>query len=382
MNFKGFSPLVTAYFAVIPALVSWITLKWMPQKPRETAGSSALTCLLPIALLASLWAPQVENDLFVNLRDTLLLSNRIGTAVSKFYYKYTLYPAQAFKSLDQKTLKTCAIDPTLKTSLKDALTAELIQHDYLFIEGTKAVDLKIGESGRDLIFENRGRVVLKTPAHDFLKAPADVLTRFSSKTDRYPLFRQFTYVGILIGFPVTLYLFLYGTLLFALTRFLDLKTASVTTAVLCLLSGVLLLIPLWTGSVKTVSETDPARFLESGHWQERGAAPKTIQPNGLDLPDPASYQSILDRAPIRERYWLAKALGVDRRPETYEDLWRLLDDPSPSVVCMAFQSLGRRGNPEAVTEILKRIKTMDHWYPQWYAYRALRELGWQQERSR
>jgi len=381
MNFKGVSPLVTAYFAVIPALVSWITLKWMPQKPRGTAVSSALTCLLPIALLASLWAPQMEKDLFVNLRDRLLWSNRIGTAVSKFYYEYTLYPAQAFKSLDQKTLKTCAIDPTLRTSLKDALTAKLIAHDYLCIKGTDAVDLKIGESGKDLILKDRGRVVLKTPAHDFLKAPADILMRFSSKTDRFPLFRQFTYYGILIGFPVTLYLFLYGTLLLALTRFLDSRTASVTTAGLCVMSGVLLLIPLWTGSVKTVFKTDPARLLESGHWQGRVAALEMIRQNNLALPDPRSYQSILDGPHIRDRYRLAKALGVDRRPETYEDLLRLLDDPSPSVVCMAFQSLGRRGNPEAVTEIVKRIQTMDHWYPQWYAYRALKELGWKQEKS-
>jgi len=27
-----------------------------------------------------------------------------------------------------------------------------------------------------------------------------------------------------------------------------------------------------------------------------------------------------------------------------------------------------------------RIKTSDHWYKQWYAYRTLRRLGWKQSR--
>jgi len=31
---------------------------------------------------------------------------------------------------------------------------------------------------------------------------------------------------------------------------------------------------------------------------------------------------------------------------------------------------------------LKRIETSDDWYNQWYAYRALRNLGWKQSKSR
>ena len=99
----------------------------------------------------------------------------------------------------------------------------------------------------------------------------------------------------------------------------------------------------------------------------------------MDVSGFPSYQRMLASPHIPERYWLAKALSVTRGPETHEDLLRLLDDPSPSVACMAFQSLGRRGDPRAIAEILNRIRTSDHWYPQWYAYRALKELGWKQK---
>ena len=38
----------------------------------------------------------------------MLLSNPIGSKIAGFYYDYTLYAAQAFKSLDQKTMRTSA----------------------------------------------------------------------------------------------------------------------------------------------------------------------------------------------------------------------------------------------------------------------------------
>jgi HEAT repeat protein len=49
---------------------------------------------------------------------------------------------------------------------------------------------------------------------------------------------------------------------------------------------------------------------------------------------------------------------------------------------MAFYALGQRGDRQAIQEILTRIETSKHWYNQWYAYRALRCLGWKQSRPK
>jgi HEAT repeat protein len=57
-----------------------------------------------------------------------------------------------------------------------------------------------------------------------------------------------------------------------------------------------------------------------------------------------------------------------------------LDDPCPNVVSMAFYALGQRGDKRAIKEIIKKIQMSDDWYNQWYAYKALRNLGWKQNR--
>jgi len=382
VNWNGISPLTAAYVAAIPPLVFWITLRWMSQQTGNAPWSAAPVHLMTIALLACLWMPQMSGDLFLDVRDRLLLSNALGTRISDFYYRYTLYPAEVFKSLDQRLLKTCSLDSVGRTSLRELLREKLIGQDYLPIEGAGAFDLEISASGGDLIFQNRGRVILKTTPNDFLSSPAHILKRFSSKTDRHFFFRQFTYYSLLIGFPVTLYLLLYSVFFFPLTRCVDPRTASFTATFLCFLAGMLLLVPVWIGNGGNINKNRPDRLLTSDCWQERVAALKFLRQNRLDVSGFPSYRSMLSSRHIPERYWLAKALSVSRSHETHGDLLRLLDDPSPSVACMAFQSLGRRGSREATTEILKRIETSDHWYTQWYAYRALKALGWRQERSK
>jgi len=378
VNWKGACPLVTAYVVLIPAPVSWITLRWMPPQGRGAAGSSALVHLMLLALLASLWAPRMEGDLFLDLRDRLLLSNPAGVKISDFYYRYTLYPAYVFKSLEQKTLRTCSLDGVRSNRLRTRLQGKLLDLDYLPVEGKKPVHLRLRESDRDLLCENRGRVILKTTVHAFLSRPADVLKRFSSETDRHFLFRQFTFYSVLIGFPVALYVFL-RTLLFCLLRgFFKVRTASRAAVILCLLSGVGLLIPMWGGSPGGIDRKHLETCLESDRWQERVAALKTMGEERVDPAGFESYRRLLESAHIPERYWLAKALGVSRSPQTYQDLLHLLDDPSPGVVSMAFAALGRRGESKAVPEILKRLNRSDDWYNQWYAYRALRSLGWKQ----
>ena len=381
-NFNGFSPLVSVYFFMIPAVVFLVTLRLMPAQKGRYPWFCRVIPLIPVVLLACLWGTQMDGHLFLNLRDNLLLSNPAGTKITDFYYRYTLYPAEVFKPLDQKTIKTCNLEQIRKRSLKKLLKGKLLHYDYLNTGGDGKVDLTIRKEGETLIFENGGKEILKTTANDFLSAPASTLKQFSSETDRYSFFRQFTFLSLLIGFPITLYLFLYTILLWLLCRFFDLKTSSVATSILCFSAGVLLLIPVCFGSGEKIEEDDLARVFSSGSWQERVAALKFVQKKRVDISGFGAYGRMLTSPHITERYWLTKALGVSRSHETYRDLSGLLDDPSPCVVSMAFMALGERGDRKAVPEILKRIEISDHWYPQWYAYKALKVLGWKQSRSR
>jgi HEAT repeat protein len=130
-----------------------------------------------------------------------------------------------------------------------------------------------------------------------------------------------------------------------------------------------------------VGENELAQALESETWQERVAALRIIEQKQMEISDFPAYKALLSSPHIPERYWLARALGTSRRPETYTVLLRLLEDPHPNVVSMAFYALGRRGDRRAISEIVRRIEISRHWYNQWHAYKALRMLGWRQSRS-
>jgi len=278
-NLGGFSPMVSAYFLVIPAVVFWFTLRLMPPQTEKNPWLSRLIPLIPIAILACLWGTQMDGHLFEDLRDNLLLSNPAGKGITDFYYRYTLYPAEVFKSLDQKTIKTCNLEQIRKRSLKRLLKGKLLAHDYLNTGGDGEVDLKIREEGKTLILENGGKVLLRTTANDFLSAPAHILKQFSSETDRYCFFRQFTFFSLLIGFPITLYLFLYTVILYLLCRFFDLKTSSVAASMICFLTGVLLLMPVYLGHEGKIDKKDLSQTLESERWQERGGVDELLKKN-------------------------------------------------------------------------------------------------------
>lgn len=146
VNFHGFCPAATAYFVFVPAVVSAAALKWMPAWTRQRTRFGEFAPVIPLLLLALLWLPCAGGDVFLDIRDNLLMSNSFGTKISDFYYKYTLYPAEAFKSLDQKILRTCRLEG-MKDSTANLLEKKLLDHDYLNIRGYPKADLEITEEG-------------------------------------------------------------------------------------------------------------------------------------------------------------------------------------------------------------------------------------------
>jgi len=382
VNLRGFCPMVTLYFLVIPPVVFVATLRWMPEQASQRVWLNRMIHFIPITLLAVLWTSQMDRHLFLDLRDNLLLSNPLGTRINDFYYGYTLYPAEAFKSVDQKMLKTCSLENIQKESLVRSMERQLLNYDYLHVGGDAEVDLNIAQEGSILLFDNRGRTILRTAAKDFFSRPGTVLKEFSLTTDRHAFFRHFTLFSLLIGFPITLYVILYALFHLISCLFLDVRISSVIASILCFSVGITLLVIFHQSRVRKMEVEDLTEALESKRWQKRVAALKIIQQKGIEVGDFQAYQGMLRSPHIPERYWLVRALGVSKQSETYKDLLAFLDDPHPNVVCMAFYALGRRRDKRAVSEIIKRIETSDDWYNQWYAYKALRTLGWRQRKSK
>jgi len=380
INGQGFCLLITLYFLFIPAAVFAAAAKLTAQ------GKSAPACrelllLVPLLLLALLWATQANSQFFLNLRDKLLLSNSVGTKINDFYYDYAYYPAEAFKSLDQKLLKSCSIGTIQRKPVEQAIERTLLAYDYLPVnEARHPADLVVREDNGLLFFQHSGKTILQTNLQEFMASHGKLLAEFSRKTDTRSPFRGFTLLSLLVSLPLALYAVCFGLVFFISSFVLSSRISAWAASVFCLFLGTALFFYV-QGGVKEES-IDPARALASERWETRVAALKLIEQKKLDVGDFETYPKLMKSHHVAERYWFVRALGSSRRTSTYRDLLSFLDDPYPGVVSMAFYALGQRKDSRAVPEILKRIETSGDWYNQWYAYRALRNLGWKQSRSR
>ena len=268
-----------------------------------------------------------------------------------------------------------------KKSLLAEVERELLNYDYLNVGTDDAVDLQVVQDGSMLVLKDGERTILQTKSADFLSHPGTALHEFAAKSDKHGIFRQLTFRSLVIGLPLALYLLLHALIRLLCCFFLDVRTSSIIASVLCLIVGLSVLIPfLYMRGANLEFENVP-QALASDSWQERVAALRIIEQKGLEVSSFQSYQRLLTSPHIAIRYWLVRGLAVSRRPQTYKDLLAFLDDPHPNVVSMAFYGLGQRGDWRGVSEILTRIKASNHWYNQWYAYKALRALGWKQKKS-
>ena len=380
INGKGFCILITLYFLFIPTIVFAAAAKFSPQR-KSPPGYRSLLFLVPLLLLALLWATQANSKFFVNLRDKLLLSNSVGTRISDFYYEYSYYPAEVFKSADQKLLKSCSLGNIQRKPVEQALERILIAHDYLPVDGARhAAHLVVREDNGLLFFQSNGKTIVQTNFQEFVASPGKLLEEFSHKTDTCSPFRRFILFSLLVSLPLVLYTLCFSLLFFIISFVLKPNISAWVASILCLFLGIALFFYV-QGGMKEKS-IDPAQALGSDRWETRVAALKVIDQKKIEVGDLEAYPRLMKSRHVAERYWFVRALGSSRRTSTYRDLIGFLDDPNAGVVSMAFYSLGQRRDSRAVPEILKRIETSDDWYNQWYAYKALRNLGWKQSKSR
>ena len=380
LNFHGFKLFVTLYFLLIPPAVFAATTRSLSHLNKQNRRSNEIIHIIPVIVLALFLSWQMDSRMFTDFRDIFLLSNSVGSKINNFYYKYTLYPAEVFKSLDQKMLKTCRIENKEKTASTRTLEQVLISYDYIPIKSNSDVDLEVVSAEDDFIFENRGGLILRTSSKKFFVNPDKVLKEFAKKSDAHSFFRWFTFLSLKYGFglPIAVYVIGHGLIAIVLSFFFNIRTSSVIASGICFALCFILFLSFHINRSPDVSIKNLPNALTSDRWQNRVAALKVIEKRGLEVKQFRAYPRLLTSPHIAERYWIVRTLANSRSAATYRDLLTFLEDPHPNVQSMAFYALGKRGNRRAVDEIIKKIKTSNNWYSQWYAYRALRTLGWKQ----
>jgi hypothetical protein len=380
VNSNGLSVMPTLYFLLIAPAVFALTAIRESRTTHPSGEARRWVHLIPVPLLALLWVTQFDDTLFLDLRDNLLLSNHYGRKFSNFYYTYTLYPAQAFKALDQKTIKTVRIKNIQSRSMNQRIGRHLAANDYLPLSGAADVDVTIVQNKENLIFQSDGRPVVQIPIHQFLADAHNVLGRVSAECDRLAIFRHLTYLSLLIGFPVSLYMMIHAVFYYLGYFIIGRNTAAWTASIICLVVGIAVLVYFQSNRSRGIAVQDISESLSSNHWQTRVAALKLITQNKLEITEYPSYPLMQKDRPPQERYWLVRSLAFSRQPETFKNLLEFLNDDNLNVRTMALFSLGLRRDPRAIRPILKKIETSEIWYDQMYAYGALRSLGWNQKR--
>lgn len=340
-----------------------------------------------LGLLTAIWATQLNQNLFITIRDHLLLSNPAGRAVNDFYYRYTLFAAQSFKSIYQKTLRTYHLEGDIDESETIKLKTRLLRLDMLHLPQLSKPDMTIGISKTTVVLSDRHGRRSEGELTSFSKSPGKFLTSFSHASDRYRPLRRMTLFGLLFGFPILLFVSVYTVVWIAMERLFirgfgrSEMLATVAASLICLIIGIGLYWPMHTSRTGPLTNEDLSDALTANAWPMRVAALRHIEKQGLEMADYPQYKTLLTSEMPVERYWLARALAVSRSTSTFTDLVSLVKDRHPNVRCQVYYALGKRGHRRAIQTIKAQMFVSDHWYTQWYGYRALRRLGWHQDLS-
>jgi hypothetical protein len=383
VNNNGWNLVATAYLVVVPMVTGVAAIQLLPARTTLVSPAGVFWPVSAAIILALLWGLVLDRHMFNNIRDHLLLGNPAGQSITDAYYAYTLFPAEAFKSLAQKQIRTCVLGSTLDRANWTRLEQTVRAHDYLPIPAGYPADLTIGQHADKKRFslKTNRHTVLSVPTGELLSRPGQVLTAYSNQRDRNRMFRTLTLACLLLGFPLVLFSFLFSVLGVLPNLFLTVAVSDVIAAVFCIVVGGILLVPVYQGHTATDVTANPSIALSAPSPYRRIAALRQAYEDRRDIAVEAKSQGIEHSPHIAERYWLARSLAYTKDPAAHAMLLALAIDPVPIVACQALWALGERKDRAAVPMIINRINTSSHWYIQMYGYRALRTLGWVQPRS-
>jgi hypothetical protein len=380
VNLRGPVLFPSLFCLLVPVATAYVCFRTQP----PASGSSHLAWMAPtltLVALTALWATQMNTDLFVAIRDNILLSNTAGRRVSDFYYRYTLYAAESFKSFNQKTLRSCNLESAGDRQMTRKLEILLAHHDVLPLPQIKRPDIRVVSAGKRLQLVSSAGRRMEVTAEELRSHTDQVLRSFSDLTDRFAPLRRMTLAGLFLGFPILMFVSVYGILHLPAKFIMGPVQAALTVSGICLAIGILLFLPMLNAHPMTVTTQNIDAALAADEWPPRVAALRYIAKHNLEIAAHPGYRRLLTSPLVVERYWLARAMGNSRVEETYTRLLPMIRDPHSNVICQAFYALGEMGRRAAIGPVKQRLLELDHWYAQWYAYGALRKLGWRQNPS-
>ncbi|MFZ5562573.1 MAG: hypothetical protein ACOZBW_00865, partial [Thermodesulfobacteriota bacterium] len=275
---------VSAFLLILPPVTLAAALAWSPYRhDRRRLPWRKTWHLIFILVLLAIWAPRIDSNLFVNIKDNLMLTTDPGIGMVHLYYKYTLYPAEVFKPLAGKQVKTFALgdmDPATAAGLEKILN----HYNYYAVQDPGLADLVIRGPVRAVELSRNGKPVMTVPAADFHQKSQEVLGAFSKRTDNARAFRSLTLWTLVWVAPLVIYLFVFAVFCLVPGLLLDLRVSSVAVPLLCCLFFAFVVLDwLDTPAVEVEDRRAVAQMLQSGTRREKIAALRYVYDNRLEI---------------------------------------------------------------------------------------------------
>ena len=340
----------TALFtALIAGGAGWLGFK-MPLKMADAPYLKRLAGVALILLVGlSPWAVG-SDSVPTRLRNRVLLGTSLGQAINDYYYKWTLYPAEAIKPIGVRTQPTALILAGVSSTNQEAFCKSVVDFRILCVEGEEAVgDFTLSQTQGGELFLSAGATTVPWP----LKSPEanSVWKTFSQRSDTARALRHATALGLRYGLPLALLLFLSITVegLGALV-FRD-RANSLTP-----LFALALSLFLFVGGIG---------------GEEDGLRSKLARGKG----SAAEIKSALDSPDRAMKVYGIIAAGKRAR-EFAPEIRALIDDPVVNVRYKAALAAGGLTDKASREKLLETIRGDDQWYVKDRAYYALWRRGW------
>ncbi len=339
-------PGLAACTAAAAAGAAWSQSGGSGGSPRAGLLRALLLTPLVVALLP--WATAPEGG-FTRLRDRFLLGSPVGSALDRFYYRWTLYPAEVLKPPAALSQPTARVAEGVNGADRDRFCRQALRLGVLCVADPTGADLEAFPSGQSLALR-RGETRAGWP--EAADPQAEAWQRFSGEADPARPLRRATALALFVGCPLAL-CWAASSLALAGGSLLGGRRRRVVAS--------LVLSSLLGASLGAAGLPDPGL----AQARELGNAPE---------PDPQAVREALGSdSPVARFYGVRAAARA--RVET-SLLIDALSDPVINVRYAAAEALGRVNGLGAREALLEVLSSTEEWYVKERAYSALWRLGW------
>jgi hypothetical protein len=320
---------------------------------RETAKGPYL--FIPLLLfLAVFWSFQNTTSFFSNFRDLFLLSNTPGNMVNNFYYSHGMALAEAIRPFEKKPYKTYSFVSEPGFELKENIQNEFRRHGLLHLENPCICDFAIKVDGDEIHAYHENRLLIKSNLGSFFSKSDNFFDKLN-KLDKNKYLRLLIHCSILFALPLLFYELL-QILINCFSFFLPFEKEK--GAFFSLFISLTVITIFLASCYYPLNQEKQNRGIRKKKFNEIVKFKNSKEPG--------------------KRIILCKYLTSKDSPDATEVLLSLLADPHLNVSCQAAHALGKQGNPEVLLELKNIVTGSEEWYRQWYAYKAMKNLGWNQ----